>query len=105
MNYIYLDHAASTSLRPEVRVAMEPCLGERVGLPSSVHRWGRAARNAVEDARERLASAVGASAREIVFTSGGTEADNPAVLGAWRARRAGGAGGPVVFSAIEHSAV
>jgi cysteine desulfurase len=109
MDYIYLDHAASTALRPEVRAAMEPFLGERFGNPSSVHRWGRQARNALEEARERLATSLGANRREIVFTGGGTEADNIAVLGCWRRAESGrpGAGRPgtVVLSAVEHKAV
>lgn len=105
MNYIYLDHAATTPLRPEVRAAMEPFLGPRFGNPSSSHRWGQEARAALEDARARVAAALGAERREIVFTAGGTEADNLAVLGCWRAAQAAGRGGPVVFSAIEHSAV
>ena len=106
MRYRYLDHAATTALRPEVRAAMEPYLDARFGNASSIHRFGRDARNALEQARERVAAALGAHRREIVFTSGGTEADNLAVLGRWRAHRAAGeAGGAVVASAIEHSAV
>jgi cysteine desulfurase len=123
---VYLDHAATTPIKPEVRAAMAPYLEERFGNPSSHHRWGRQARNALEEARERLAAAVGANRREIIFTSGGTEADNIAVLGRWRsACRSGAAGGPagtaaagaaagaaaragagvVAYSAVEHKAV
>jgi cysteine desulfurase len=98
---IYLDHAATTALRPEVRAAMMPYLSERYGNPSSAHRWGREARNALEEARERLAGALGANRREIVFTGGGTEADNLAILGVRRHRSAGA----VVLSAVEHKAV
>jgi cysteine desulfurase len=130
MKFVYLDHAATTALRPEVREAMSPYLDERFGNPSSMHRWGRQARNALEQAREQLAGAIGAKRREIVFTGGGTEADNLAILGRWRSacrsRRsersgvAGGSasagslgstdsldrsGGAVVCSAIEHKAV
>jgi cysteine desulfurase len=101
---IYLDHAATTSLRPAVREAMTPFLDERFGNPSSQHRWGRQARNALEEARERVAAALGARRREIIFTGGGTEADNLAVLGRWRTVCRDG-GGPVVHSAIEHKAV
>lgn len=101
MKPIYLDHAASTPLRPEVREAMLPFLSERFGNPSSLHRWGRESRAQLENARARLAGVLGASASEIVFTRGGTEADNLAVLGRARARR----GAPVVCSAIEHKAV
>ncbi len=97
---IYLDHAATTPVRAEVREAMAPYYEDRWGNPSSTHRWGRAARAALEEARERVAAALGAARNEVLFTSGGTEADNLAVLGRWRA---GGAG--VVCSAIEHRAV
>jgi cysteine desulfurase len=104
--FVYLDHAATTALRPEVRDAMLPYFDERFGNPSSVHRWGRQARNALEEAREKVAGAIGARRREIVFTGGGTEADNIAVLGRWRSScRGGGRGGAVVCSAIEHKAV
>jgi cysteine desulfurase len=93
-------------MRPEVRDAMGPYLDERFGNPSSIHRWGRQARNALEEARERVAAALGAGRREIIFTGGGTEADNLAVLGRWRAhcRRRDGAHGAVVCSAVEHKA-
>jgi len=101
MDPIYLDHAATTATRPEVREAMLPYLGERFGNPSSVHRWGRQARAALDDARARLAALIGARASEIVFTRGGTEADNLAVFGRVRCGR----GAPVVCSAIEHKAV
>src|SRR5919206_3571143 len=89
---IYLDHAATTPVRPEVREAMEPFFGPRFGNPSSTHRWGREARVALDEARERLARCLGAHADEVVFTSGGTEGDNQAILGAWRARRGAGRG-------------
>ena len=100
---IYLDHSATTPVRPEVLEAMLPFFGPRFGNPSSTHRWGREARVALDEARERLARALGASADEICFTSGGTEADNLGVLGAWRALRRSR---PVVVSTpIEHKAV
>jgi cysteine desulfurase len=101
---IYLDHAATTPVRPEVRAAMEPFYGPQFGNPSSAHRWGRAARAALDEARERLAGTMGARPDEVVFTSGGTEADNLAVLGAWRARR-GDARRAVVATPVEHKAV
>ena len=101
---IYLDHAATTPVRREVLDAMLPFLGERFGNPSSMHRWGREARAALDEARERLARCLGAKADEICFTSGGTEADNLAVLGAWRMRRASGRSA-VLTTAIEHKAV
>jgi cysteine desulfurase len=93
-------------MRPEVRDAMAPYLDERFGNPSSMHRWGRQARNALEEARERLAATLGARRREIIFTGGGTEADNIAVIGRWRSVcRTNGGGGLVACSAIEHKAV
>lgn len=112
MEPIYLDYAATTPLRPEVREAIAS-LWSDFGNPSSLHRWGRGARMRLEEARERLAAVLGAHRREVVFTGGGTEADNLAVLGRWRAaRRSAAATGPagtgpgaVVCSAIEHSAV
>ena len=100
---IYLDHSATTPVRPEVLEAMLPFFGARFGNPSSTHRWGREARVALDEARERLARALGASADEICFTSGGTESDNLAVIGAWRAMRKSR---PVIVSTpIEHKAV
>jgi cysteine desulfurase len=101
---IYLDHAATTPVRREVREAMEPYFGPRFGNPSSIHRWGREARVALDEARERVAGCLGAHPDEICFTSGGTEADNLTVLGAWRARRAEGRNA-VVSTPIEHKAV
>ncbi len=101
MQPIYLDHAATTPMRPEVREAMLPFFEERFGNPSSLHNWGREARVALEEARARLAKVLGASASEIVFTRGGTESDNLAVAG--RGRTLPGA--PIVCSAIEHQAV
>lgn len=103
-NPIYLDHAATTPVRAEVLEAMMPFFGPRFGNPSSVHRWGREARTALDEARERVARCIGASTDEIVFTSGGTEADNIGVLGAWRARRDEGRT-TVVTTPIEHKAV
>jgi cysteine desulfurase len=101
---IYLDHAATTPVREEVLEAMMPFFGPRFGNPSSVHRWGREARTALDEARERVGRCLGASADEIVFTSGGTEADNISVLGAWRARRDEGRRA-IVTTPIEHKAV
>jgi cysteine desulfurase len=101
---IYLDHAATTPVRPEVFEAMRPFYGPRFGNPSSTHRWGREARAALDEARERVARCLNAHSDEICFTSGGTESDNLAVLGAWRAHR--GAGRTAVVSTpIEHKAV
>jgi cysteine desulfurase len=101
---IYLDHAATTPVRPEVLEAMAPFYGPRFGNPSSLHRWGREARTALDEARERLAGCISARSDEICFTSGGTEADNIAILGAWRVRRADGRNA-VVSTPIEHKAV
>lgn len=101
---IYLDHAATTPVRREVFEAMEPFYGPRFGNPSSTHRWGREARAALDEARERLASCLGAHADEVCFTSGGTEGDNLAVLGVWHARREQGRRA-VLSTPIEHKAV
>lgn len=101
---IYLDHAATTPVRREVREAMEPFYGPRFGNPSSVHRWGREARVALDEARERIARCLGAHPDEICFTSGGTESDNLALLGAWRARRGEGRNA-IATTPIEHKAV
>src|SRR5690606_18133086 len=78
----YLDHAASTPMRPEVAAAMVPLLTEAVGNPSGAHALARRARSTLDEARERLAAVVGCAPGEVVFTSGGTEADNLAVRGA-----------------------
>src|ERR1700710_583726 len=101
---IYLDHAATTPVRQEVLAAMEPFFGPRFGNPSSVHRWGREARTALDEAHERVARCIGASADEVIFTSCGTEADNMAILGVFRARRESGRTA-VVTTPIEHKAV
>jgi cysteine desulfurase len=99
----YLDHAATTPVLPEVADAMAGWLRDEFGNPSSVHAAGRKARQVVEDARDRVALAVGASPAEIVFTGGGTEADNLALKGA--AAKLRGNGNHVVVSAFEHHAV
>ena len=101
---IYLDHAATTPVREEVREAMGPFFGARFGNPSSTHRWGREARAALDEARERLARTLGAKTDEICFTSGGTEANNMAVLGIWRAMQKKGRPA-CVSTPIEHKAV
>lgn len=101
---IYLDHAATTPVRPEVRAAMDPFYGLRFGNPSSTHRFGRDARAALDEARERVARCLGAHPDEVCFTSGGTEGDNFAVLGAWRAGRHAGRNA-IVTTPIEHKAV
>ena len=101
---IYLDHAATTPVRAEVREAMAPFFGPRFGNPSSLHRWGRDARVALDEARERVAACLGAAPDEICFTSCGTEGDNLAILGAWRAARSRGRNA-IVTTPIEHKAV
>ncbi|HEU4642253.1 MAG TPA: cysteine desulfurase family protein [Gemmatimonadaceae bacterium] len=101
---IYLDHAATTPVRPEVLQAMEPFYGSRFGNPSSTHRWGREARAALDEARERVARCLGASPDEICFTSGGTEGDNFAILGTFHALRDRGRRA-VVTTPIEHKAI
>ena len=100
---IYLDHAATTPVRPEVIQAMLPLWGAGFGNPSSAHVFGRVAREALDDAHERLAAAIGGEAREIVMTSGGTEAINLALKGAAWAGRA--RGHRIITSAVEHHAV
>jgi cysteine desulfurase len=100
---IYLDHAATTPVRPEVLEAMLPYLTGQFGNPSSAHSFGRGAREALDDAHERLARALGAEAREIVFTSGGTEANNLALKGAAWAGKA--KGHRIVTTPVEHHAV
>ncbi len=100
---IYLDHAATSPLRPEVLEAMLPYLTEHTGNPSSLHAAGRRARQGIDEAREAVAALIGAQPREIVFTSGGTEADNLALKGvAWAAS---GRGKHIVTTAVEHKAV
>jgi cysteine desulfurase len=99
----YLDYAASAPLRAEALAAMLPLLERPAANPSSQHRQGRAARAAVETAREQVAALVGAAPAEVVFTSGGTEADNLAVKGAVLARPPEGR--HLVCSAVEHHAV
>ncbi|MBN2026291.1 MAG: cysteine desulfurase NifS [Actinobacteria bacterium] len=100
---IYLDHAATAPFHPEVTEAMLPYLGERFGNPSSIYSEGREARKAVEAARSQVADALGADPSEIFFTSGGTEADNLAVIGTARANRE--RGDHIVTTVIEHHAV
>ena len=102
---IYLDYAATTPLDPRVVEAMLPYLTDHFGNPSSLHATGRRARRAIEDAREQIARTLACQPTEILFTSGGTESDNSAVLGIARAQRAAGQGNHVVTSQIEHHAV
>lgn len=101
---VYLDHAATTPVRDEVLEVMRPFHDQRFGNPSSSHRWGREARAALDEARERVGRCLGARPDEISFTSGGTEGDNLAILGAWRALKAKGRRA-VVTTPIEHKAI
>ena len=103
MPSVYLDHAATTPLDESVLEAMLPYLREDYGNASSVHALGRRARFAVEDARERVAALLGAEPGEVVFTSGGTEADNAALRGVVTAPDRRGPG--LITSAVEHEAV
>jgi cysteine desulfurase len=103
---IYLDHNATTRMHPEVRRAMAAASEELVGNPSSIHADGRAARQAVELARDQVARLIGASADEVVFTSGGTEGDNLAIRGGAEAMRAADPRRTrIVTSPLEHPAV
>jgi cysteine desulfurase len=98
---IYLDHNASTPVHPEVLQAMLPYFSEHFGNPSSVHAFGRDARDGMETARERIAGFLKVSKDEVVFTSGGTESDNLAIKGIAAAKRSG----HIITSQIEHHAV
>ncbi|HAN94565.1 MAG: cysteine desulfurase NifS [Limnochordia bacterium] len=103
MKRIYMDHAATTPVRPEVWEAMLPYFSTEFGNPSSVYSWGRSARKALDSARDKVAALLGASASEIVFTSGGSEGANLAIKGvAWADQNKGK---HIITSAIEHHAV
>ena len=103
MKRVYLDHAATTPVDPEVAEAMARVYRDTAGNPSSIYEEGRAARALVDAAREEVAAAIGAQPSEIVFTSGGTEADNLALRGVIKTHT--GARDGIVVSAIEHHAV
>lgn len=103
MNKIYLDHAATTPIIPEVLAAMEPYLKDYYGNPSSVYSLGQRAAHAVNEAREKVARAIGAKEEEIIFTSGGSEADNTAIKGVVFALQ--NKGKHIVTSKIEHPAI
>jgi cysteine desulfurase len=100
---IYLDYNATTPLAPEVFAAMRPYLERHFGNPSSIHAAGREARAAIDDARDRLARVLGVKPHEIIFTSGGTEADNLAIIGLARAQASRGK--ELVTCVTEHHAV
>src|SRR5207302_2093140 len=99
MHRVYLDNNATTPVLPEVLEAMRPYFGEYFGNASSIHHHGQETRAAVERARESVAALLGCRASEVVFTSGGTEADNLAIFGVVRE------GDHVITSSIEHHAV
>lgn len=102
MAFVYLDNNATTPLHPGAREVMLPWLGEQHGNPSSIHRFGQAARNAVEEAREKVAVLLGARAPEVVFTASGTEANNAVLFDvAGKAVRPG----HLVISAVEHPSI
>lgn len=103
MEKIYLDYAATTPVDPEVVKAMQPYFLEGFGNPSSIHSFGREARKAIEDAREKVAAFLGANPEEIVFTSGGTESNNFAIFGTAEAYAK--QGNHIISTTIEHHAV
>ncbi len=103
MRRVYMDHSATTPVRPEVVEVMLNCLTEKFGNPSSLHYFGRQGRGALDEAREKVANAIGAKLEEIVFTSGGTEADNMAIHGVAMLNQ--NRGNHIITSAVEHHAV
>ena len=103
MKRLYLDHAATTPTRPEVIEAMLPYFDNAFGNPSSIHSFGQEAKGAVEEARDSIAKLIGARREEIVFTSGGTEADNYAIKGVAYASEQKGR--HIITTSIEHHAV
>src|SRR5689334_2220887 len=102
---IYFDHNATTRIAPEVRVQMAATLDQAFGNPSSLHETGRIARELCERARREVSALLGGASEGIVFTSGGTEANQLAVVGAARSARAAGRPAHVVSSAVEQAAV
>jgi len=103
MRRIYLDHAATTPTHPEVVKAMLPYFTDAFGNPSSIHSYGQEAKGAVKEARTKVAELIGARSEEIVFTSGGTEADNYALKGVANANKH--KGNHIITTSIEHHAV
>jgi cysteine desulfurase len=103
LSLIYLDHAATTPLHPQAKEAMMPFLDEHFGNPSSIHAWGRKNRFAIDEARAQVASGIHAESSRIVFTSGGTEADNMAILGVALANR--DKGNHIITTRVEHHAI
>ncbi|MDR3543348.1 MAG: cysteine desulfurase NifS [Desulfosporosinus sp.] len=103
MRRVYLDHSATTPVDLEVATLMMTYYTEKYGNPSSVHSFGREAKQALEEARNQVAELIGATPQEVIFTSGGTEADNLAILGTAESMRK--KGNHIITSAIEHHAV
>ncbi|OOE02326.1 cysteine desulfurase NifS [Anoxybacillus kestanbolensis] len=103
MERIYLDHAATSPVHPQVVEAMIPYMTTYFGNPSSIHSFGRETRRALDEARETIAKTIGAKANEIIFTSGGTEADNLAIIGVAMANRERGR--HIITTSVEHHAV
>lgn len=103
MKHIYLDHAASTPIHPEVAEVMMSVMREQYGNASSIHSYGRAAKKMVNGARDRIAKVLGCRSDELVFTSGGTESDNLAIFGTVAARSQRGR--HIITTSIEHHAV
>jgi cysteine desulfurase len=103
MERIYFDHAATSPMRPEVMEAMLDAMSQVYGNPSSIHSFGRAARKVLDDCRATAAKSIGASEQEIIFTSGGTESDNMAVIGGALSRKEKGS--HIITTSIEHHAV
>lgn len=103
MNRIYLDHAATSPMHPEVIKQMMAVMTKDFGNPSSIHAFGRQARHVLDEARETIAASIGAGRNEIIFTSGGTEADNTALLGVAKANK--NLGKHIITTAIEHHAI
>src|SRR5690625_3977076 len=102
MNEIYLDHAATTPIHKEVMDKMYPVMSDVFGNPSSVHSFGRKSRSYLDHARRVIAQSIGADEKEIVFTSGGTEADNLALIGTALANQE--KGNHIIISEQEHHA-
>jgi cysteine desulfurase len=102
---VYLDHAATTPVRPEVRDVMARHLADDFGNPSSVHRWGRRAAAVLDEARARVAGAIRCRSSEIVFVRGGTESDNLALRGRWAALGSSPCPFVLAHTAVEHAAV
>jgi len=100
---VYMDHSATTPVRAEVAEEMYKYIKDNFGNPTSLHYFGRQVRNAVEEAREKVATSIGAGTNEIVFTSGGTESDNMAIHGVAYANK--NKGNHIITSAVEHHAV